>query len=92
MKKMLKPISILLFIIHFFILYLWLFEWEKLYTAPWLWGWGISTLVGGVIYFTYYKKSTDHMVYKKLLLSSTFTMVAIAVLSFLVDSTVDSMP
>jgi drug/metabolite transporter (DMT)-like permease len=88
-------ITIFLVIIHFAILYFWIFDWSQLVTPVGFISWIGSIILGILVYFAYLKfdrsqRFTD--VSRKLLFISTLMTIILAVLAFAIESITRSMP
>jgi hypothetical protein len=77
--------------VHIGILVFWLAAWEKLFTTFGLIIWGAAALLGAVLFFLWKRKDKiDNS--DRLLALSTSMLLALALLSVLIDITVSSMP
>ncbi|SNZ02402.1 hypothetical protein SAMN05421503_0100 [Terribacillus aidingensis] len=77
--------------VHLVILVFWLAAWEKLFNTPGLIIWGAAALLGAGLFFLWERR--DKMdISGRLLALSTSMLIALAVLSVLIEITVSSMP
>lgn len=95
LKNLLAIISVPLVAVHLFILYLWIFDWEKLVTQIGLMSWAGSILLGIVVYLAYRKlvsAGKTIMVGKRIIFSSTLITIVLGILALIIESITSSMP
>ncbi|HFJ9501365.1 TPA: hypothetical protein ACGW22_005083 [Bacillus paranthracis] len=94
-KKLLAIISVPLVVIHFFILYLWIFNYEKLVTGIGVIIWISSILLGLSIYFLYHKlniKEKSIIISGNVVFSSTLMTIILGLFALIIMFTVSTMP
>lgn len=94
-KKLLVVTSILLVVVHTFILYFWVFDYEKIATGIGLIVWIGSFLFGTMIYLFYRKfPITERSIIfsKKIVFSSTLMAALLGVFALIIELIVRSMP
>lgn len=98
LKRLLVPFSITLVGVHLFILYFWIFDWEKLVTPSGLTVWIGSILSGVLIYLIYliYRKSVhtekSKLLILKIIFSSTLVTAALGFIALIIEFITFSMP
>lgn len=95
LKSILTLITILLVIIHFAILYFWIFDWQQLVTQVGLISWIGSIILGILVYFVYYmfiRSQKFTVVSRRVLFSSTLMIIILGVLALVIESITRSMP
>lgn len=95
LKKILATVSIPLVVVHLFILYYWISDWEKLITQIGLTFWIGSILLGVIIYLAYRKLNRTGksiLVFKKLVFGSTFLTIFLGVFALIIEFITSSMP
>lgn len=94
MRITLTFFSIPLIIIHLVILYLWIINWQHLYTYVGLVSW-TSSILGGLLLslaFRKWIKDRKRFIVQNILLVTTLMMIGLVVLSLIIESIVSSMP
>ncbi|MEA3318592.1 MAG: hypothetical protein U9Q88_01100 [Bacillota bacterium] len=93
MGSILRIITIPLIVVHLSILYLWIFDWEKLVTEVGLISW-ISSIIIGVVIIIINRKSmtSDQKLSKKILATSTFMTILLGVFALVIEVITSSMP
>jgi hypothetical protein len=91
--SILRIITIPLIVVHLSILYLWIFDWEKLVTEVGLISW-ISSIIIGVVIIIINRKSmtSDQKLSKKILATSTFMTILLGVFALVIEVITSSMP
>ncbi|MBA2875105.1 hypothetical protein HNR31_001878 [Anoxybacillus caldiproteolyticus] len=88
-------ITIPLVVIHFAILYFWVFDWRKLVTQVGLISWIGSIILGTLVYFAYRKFIRNQkftVISRKVLFSSTLMTIVLGVLALIIEAIARSMP
>lgn len=94
-KKLLAIISIPLVIVHLFIVYFWIFNWQKLVTKVGLMSWIGSIFCGAIICLLYRNFVITEkviLVSKRMVFATTFITVILAILALLIEFITSSMP
>ncbi|WP_379969519.1 hypothetical protein [Ectobacillus sp. sgz5001026] len=94
-KLILTLLTIPLIIIHFSILYFWIFDWKRLVTEVGLIYWIGSIVVGILLYIVYRKWITNGIVItinRRILCSTTVMTIVLGILALMIESIVRSMP
>jgi peptidoglycan biosynthesis protein MviN/MurJ (putative lipid II flippase) len=94
--KLLLIVTFPLIVVHFMILYFWIFDWQKLATELGLTSW-ISSMVLGVFFYLLYRrngklKSKTFSIFRKMLFSSTLMTVILSLLAIAIEAIINSMP
>ncbi|OEF99272.1 hypothetical protein BHF71_09345 [Vulcanibacillus modesticaldus] len=95
LRSILVIITIPLVIIHFTILYFWVFDWRKLVTQVGLISWISSIILGIIVYFAYRESIRNQkftVVSRKILFSSTLMTIVLGVLALVIEAITKSMP
>jgi len=95
LRLILIIITIPLVVIHFAILYFWVFDWRKLVTQVGLISWIFSIILGILVYFAYRKFIGNQkftFVNRKVLFSSTLMTIVLGVLTLVIEVITRSMP
>ncbi|EIT86080.1 hypothetical protein A374_07161 [Fictibacillus macauensis ZFHKF-1] len=85
----LNTLTIILGFFQLTILTFWLIDWQPLYSRYGLWAWALGILLNGLLPFLYRNK---HSRFRKLAFLSASCSLALALLTLLIDYTVNSMP
>jgi hypothetical protein len=94
-KKLLAITSIPLIVVHLFILYFWIFDWEKLVTEVGLISWIGSILLGVIIYLVYRKSVITEkgiIVSKRIVFATTSITILLGVFALIIEFITSSMP
>ncbi|TGA99445.1 hypothetical protein E4665_03730 [Sporolactobacillus shoreae] len=95
LKRLLVPFSITLVGVHLFILYFWIFDWEKLVTPSGLTVW-IGSILSGVLIYLIYRKSVhtekSKLLILKIIFSSTLVTAALGSIALIIEFITFSMP
>ncbi|MCC2420467.1 MULTISPECIES: hypothetical protein [Bacillus cereus group] len=95
LRGILPILTVPLVVIHFVILYFWIFDWRKLNTQVGLINWGVSIVLGIFIYFVYRKLDNNkkNMVMSRtILISSTGMVIFLGVVALGIACITSSMP
>jgi hypothetical protein len=95
LRSILVIITIPLVVIHFAILYFWVFDWQKLVTQVGLISWIGSIILGILVYFAYRKFIRNQeftVVSRKVLFSSTLMTIVLGVLALVIEAITSTMP
>jgi hypothetical protein len=95
LRSILVIITIPLVVIHFAILYFWVFDWRKLVTQVGLISWIGSIILGILVYFAYRKFIINQkftVVSRKVLFSSTLMTIVLGVLALVIEAITSTMP
>ncbi|MGP7815649.1 hypothetical protein [Niallia sp. 01092] len=94
LKNLFAIISIPLVIIHLFILYFWIFDWEKLVMKMGQISWIGSILLGIVFYLAYHYlfKTEKNMMVSRIVFCSTLITIVLGVLALLIELATSLMP
>jgi hypothetical protein len=89
-------LTILLVVVHFIILYFWIFDWRKLVTTISLVSWIGSAILGILFYIVYCRildvKGRIVAIYQRILLGSALMTVILVVPALAIESITSSMP
>jgi hypothetical protein len=83
-------------VVHFIILYFWIFDWQKLVTGLGLTSW-ISSMVLGVFFNLLYQRNGNLnakslSIFRKMLFTSTLMTVILSLLAIAIEVITHSMP
>lgn len=95
LRVVLASVTVTLVVIHFIILYLWIFDWRKLVTQIGVFSWISLIILSIMIYFVYRKLFHNQkfaVIYRRVLFSSTLMIIVLAVLMLVIESITNSMP
>ncbi|TYS67945.1 hypothetical protein FZC76_14605 [Sutcliffiella horikoshii] len=85
--------TIPLVVVHLSILYLWIFDWEKLVTEVGLISW-IGSIIIGIVVFILNRKlmTSDQKLSKKIVATTTFMTILLGVFALMIEFITSSMP
>lgn len=95
LRVVLASVTVTLVVIHFIILYLWIFDWRKLVPQIGVFSWISLIILSIMIYFVYRKLFHNQkfaVIYRRVLFSSTLMIIVLAVLMLVIESITNSMP
>ncbi|WP_262372621.1 hypothetical protein [Sutcliffiella horikoshii] len=93
MGSILRIMTIPLVVVHLSILYLWIFDWEKLVTEVGLISW-IGSIIIGIVVFILNRKlmTSDQKLSKKIVATTTFMTILLGVFALMIEFITSSMP
>ncbi|MFP7487244.1 hypothetical protein SFC65_24105 [Priestia filamentosa] len=94
-KSLVSIISVPLIVVHLFILYFWLAEWERLATKQGIFVWESSIILGVLIFLIYQGRVITEkvvLIIKRTVLGTTLMVTVLAILAFMITFAVDAMP